>query len=115
MRGASRPFFMASRTKGLTMMLKDSVRHGTEGEAVEASLKMDDKPFPPFAAAVLGPDEVGITPQHGAALATALENGGRATFRTGTDYQLEFPIQAGVIPWLRACARRNGIPIEHTQ
>jgi hypothetical protein len=108
-------FFMASRAKGLTMMLKDSVRHGTEGEAVEASLKMDDKPFPPFAAAVLGPDEVGITPQHGTALAAALENGGRATFRTGTDYQLEFPIQAGVIPWLRACARRNGIPIEHSQ
>ena len=108
-------FFMASRAKGFTMMLKDSVRHGTEGEAVEASLKMDDKPFPPFAAAVLGPDEVGITPQHGEALASALENGGRATFKTGTDYQLEFPIQAGVIPWLRACARRNGIPIEHSQ
>jgi len=106
-------FFMASRAKGLTMMLKDSIRHATEGAAVEASLKMDDKPFPPFIAAVLGPDEVGITPQHGAALAAALESGGRATFKTGTDYQLEFPIQAGVIPWLRACARRNGIPIEH--
>jgi hypothetical protein len=106
-------FFMVSRAKGLTMMLKDSLRHGTEGEAVEASLKMDDKPFPPFTASVLGPDEIGITPQHGEALASALENGGRATFKTGTDYQLEFPIQAGVIPWLRACARRNGIPIEH--
>ena len=106
-------FFMASRAKGLTMMLKDSIRHATEGEAVEATLKMDDKPFPRFTAAVLGPDEVGITPEHGAALAAALENGGRATFKTGTDYQLEFPIQAGVIPWLRACARRNGIPIEH--
>jgi hypothetical protein len=30
-------FFMASRVKGLTMMLKDSIRHGAEGEAVEAS------------------------------------------------------------------------------
>jgi hypothetical protein len=108
-------FFMASRAKGLTMMLKDSIRHGTEGEAVEASLKIDDKPFPPFTASVLGPDEIGITPRHGEALAAALESGGRATFKTGTDYQLEFPIQAGVIPWLRACARRNGIPIEHTQ
>jgi hypothetical protein len=106
-------FFMASRAKGLTMMLKDSIRHGAEGQSVEASLKMDDIPFPPFTASVLGSDEVGITPQHGAALAAALENGGRAIFRTGTDYQLEFPIQAGVIPWLRACARRNGIPIEH--
>jgi hypothetical protein len=106
-------FFMASRAKGFTMMLKDSVRHGTEGEMVEASLKIDDMPFPPFTASVLGPDEVGITPQHGAALASALENGGRAVFKTGTDYQLEFPIQGGVIPWLRACARRNGIPIEH--
>ncbi len=107
-------FFMVSRVKGLTMMLKDSIRHGTEGEAVEGSLKVDDKPFPPFTASVLGPDEIGITPRHGEALATALENGGRATFKTGSDYQLEFPIQAGVIPWLRACARRNGIPIEHT-
>jgi len=106
-------FFMASRAQGLTMMLKDSIRHGTEGETVEASLKIDDKPFPPFSAHVLGPDEIGITPQHGAALAAALENGGRATFRAGGDYQLEFPVQAGVIPWLRACARRNGIPIEH--
>ena len=75
-------------------------------------MKIDDKPFPPFSAQVLGPDEIGITPQHGAALAAALENGGRATFKTTTDYQLEFPIQAGVIPWLRACARRNGIAIE---
>ena len=106
-------FFMASRAKGLTMMLKDSIRQATEGEAVEASLKMDDKPFPPFIASVLGPDEVGITPQHGAALAAALENGGRAIFKTDNGYQLEFPVQAGVIPWLRACARRNGIPIEH--
>lgn len=106
-------FFMVSRAKGLTMMLEDSIRHGTEGEAVEASLEMDDKPFPPFTASVLGPDEVGITPQHGTALAAALENGGRATFKMGTDYRLEFPIQAGVIPWLRACARRNGIAIEH--
>jgi hypothetical protein len=106
-------FFMASRAKGLTMMLKDSIRHGTEGDVVEASLRMDDKPFPSFNASVLGSDEVGITPRHGAALAAALENGGRAVFRTGTDYQLEFPIQAGVIPWLRACARRNGISIEH--
>jgi hypothetical protein len=24
----------------------------------------------------------------------------------------EFPVQASVIPWLRACARRNGIAIE---
>jgi hypothetical protein len=105
-------FFMASRAKGLTMMLKDSIRHGNEGDAVEASLEMDGKPFPPFAAAVLGPDEVGIDPQHGAALAAALESGGRGTFKTGAGYKLEFPVQAGVIPWLRACARRNGIPIE---
>ena len=105
-------FFMASRAKGLTMMLKDSIRHGNEGDAVEASLEMDGKPFPLFVAAVLGPDEVGIDPQHGAALAAALESGGRGTFKTGAGYKLEFPVQAGVIPWLRACARRNGIPIE---
>jgi hypothetical protein len=112
-------FFMASRAKGLTMMLKDSIRHGNEGDAVEASLDMDGKPFPPFAAAVLGPDEVGIEPQHGADLAAALESGGRGTFKTGTDYKLEFPIQPGVIPWLRACpgatAFRSSAPANNSR
>jgi hypothetical protein len=51
-------------------------------------------------------------PEHGTALAAALEKGVRATFKTTASDQLEFPVQAGVRPWLRACARRNGIAIE---
>ena len=46
------------------------------------------------------------------ALAAALEKGVRATFKSPASANFGFPVQPGVIPWLRACARRNGIPIE---
>ena len=60
----------------------------------------------------MGRDEIAIFPQHGTVLATALENGVRATFRlTGGD-QLDFPVQASVVAWLRPCARRSGFAIE---
>jgi hypothetical protein len=105
-------FFMVSRAKGLTMMLKDSNLHLTEGDAVEATLKFDDRPFTGFSAQVQGPDEIGIFPQHGAGLARALENGGRGLMKSPVSDNFEFPVQASVIPWLRACARRNGIAME---
>jgi hypothetical protein len=105
-------FFMVSRAKGLTMMLKDSSLKQSEGQAVEATLKVGETPFTDFSAQVMGPDEIGIFPQHGAALAAALEKGVRATFKSPGNDNFEFPVQAGVIPWLRACARRNGIAIE---
>ena len=105
-------FFMVSRAKGLTMMLKDSSLKQSEGQAVEATLKVGETPFTDFSAQVLGPDEIGIFPQHGAALAAALQRGVRATFKSPGNDNFEFPVQAGVIPWLRACARRNGIAIE---
>jgi hypothetical protein len=105
-------FLMVSRLKGFTMMLKDSNLNLPEGQPVEATLKLGSEPFTAFSAHVLGQDEIGIFPQHGAALAAALETGARATFKTTTGDQLEFPVQAGVVPWLRACARRNGIAIE---
>jgi hypothetical protein len=39
-------------------------------------------------------------------------NGARATFKeTGAD-QLDFPVQASAVAWLRACARRNGFAME---
>jgi hypothetical protein len=47
-----------------------------------------------------------------APLAKALENGGRAPMKSPVSDNFEFPVQASVIPWLRACSRRNGIPIE---
>lgn len=61
---------------------------------------------------MLGQDEIGIFPPLGTALAAALESGVRATFKTTTSDQFEFPVQAGVVPWPRACAQRNGIAIE---
>jgi hypothetical protein len=42
----------------------------------------------------------------------ALENGTRALMKSPVSDNFEFPVQASVIPWLRACARRNGIAIE---
>jgi hypothetical protein len=60
----------------------------------------------------LGEDEIGIFPQHGNVLAAALEKGVRATFKSKVSDIFEFPVQASVVPWLRACARRNGIAME---
>jgi hypothetical protein len=105
-------FLMVSRRKGFTMMLKDTNLDLPEGKAVEASLKIGETPFTAFSAQVQGHDEIGIFPQHGAILAAALEKGDRATFKTAAADQFEFPVQSSVIPWLRACARRNGIAIE---
>ena len=41
-----------------------------------------------------------------------LANGVRALMKSPVADDFEFPVQASVIPWLRACARRNGIAIE---
>jgi hypothetical protein len=105
-------FLMVSRRKGLTMMLKDSNLHLPEGNAVEATFQIGETPFTGFSAQVQGPDEIGLFPQHGTALAKALENGARALMKSPVSDNFEFPVQASVIPWLRACARRNGIAIE---
>ena len=105
-------FLMVSQKKGLTMLLKDSNLRLPEGNAVEATLKIGDAPFTGFTAQVQGPDEIGIFPQHGEALAKALENGARAVMKSPVSDNFEFPVQSSVIPWLRACARRNGIAIE---
>jgi hypothetical protein len=105
-------FLMVSRRKGLTMMLKDSNLHLQEQAPVEATLKFGETPFSGFTAQAQGADEIGIFPAHGAALAKALENGARALMKSPVSDNFEFPVQASVIPWLRACARRNGISVE---
>lgn len=105
-------FLMVSRKLGFTIMLKDSNINQPEGAPVEATLKIGDDPFTGFSARVQGNDEIGIFPQHAAALAAVLEKGIRATFKSKVSDNFEFPVQASVIPWLRACARRNGIPFE---
>jgi hypothetical protein len=105
-------FLMASRATGLMMMLKDSKFDQPEGKAVEASFRVGDQPFTAFSAQVMGRDEVAIVPQHGAALATALENAGHAVFKQPGGDQIDFPVQVSAVAWLRACARRNGITFE---
>lgn len=107
-------FLMVSRLKGLTMMLKDSTLNNPEGQAVDATFTIEGKPFTAFSARVLGNDEIGVFPDHGMRLAALFENGGRFEFKT-KQVGLEFPVQTGVIGWLRACARRSDIAIEPTQ
>ena len=104
---------MVSRAKGLTMMLKDSNNHLPSGEPVNAALTIDKKRFDGFEARVLGSDEIGIFPQHGAALALALADGATVVFKAPkVADDMTFPVQSSVVPWLRACARRHGIAIE---
>jgi hypothetical protein len=105
-------FLMVSRAKGLTMMLKDSTLNLPEGEPVEATLVIDKKPFAEFSAHMLGSDEIGIFPQHGLDLARALGDGAPVTFDARKLEKMEFPVPSGILPWLRACARRSGIGFE---
>ena len=102
---------MASRTMGLTMMLKNTGLHQPEGAPVEATLAIDGKPFTALSVHMLGHDEIGLFPAHGAALAQALGDGVTFSFKSPI-YGLDYAIPAGVVPWLRACARRNGIGFE---
>lgn len=105
-------FLMVSRAKGLTMMLKDSSLNLPEGKPVEATLLVDNKPFADFTARMLGNDEIGIFPQHGLELARALGDGVPVTFDARKLEKMEFPVPSGIVPWLRACARRSGIGFE---
>jgi len=105
-------FLMVSRAKGLTMMLKDSSLNLPEGQPVEATLAIDEKPFTGFSAHGLGRDEIGIFPQHGLELARALGDGVPVTFDAPKLEKMEFPVPSGILPWLRACARRSGIGLE---
>ncbi len=105
-------YLMVSRAKGLTMMVKDSILKLPEGQDVPATLKIENKPFTGFAARALGSDEIGIFPQHGLALADALGDGVAVAFDAQKIEKLEFPVPSGIVPWLRACARRSGIAFE---
>lgn len=104
-------FLIASRSKGLAMMLKDSSLDLPGGQPVEATMAIDHAPFSGVEARMLGSDEIGIFPQHGSALGTALGDGIDVDFKSKVE-GMEFFIPAGVVPWLRACARRNGISFE---
>ena len=105
-------YLLVSRARGLTMMLKDSSLKLPEGQKVEAALTIDKKPFVDFAAQVLGRDEIGIFPGHGTALAQAVGDGAPVAFDAQKIETIEFPVPSGIVPWLRACARRNGLAFE---
>jgi hypothetical protein len=104
-------FLMVSRAKGLFMMLKDSGLNLPPGEKIAATLSIGGKAFPDFSAQVLGFDEIGLFPQHGAALALAFENGDEFDFKSPV-VRMEGGVTGGVVPWLRACARRHGFGVE---
>jgi hypothetical protein len=106
-------FLMVSRARGLTMMLKDTNNNLPGGETVDATLTIDKNPFDGFSARVLGGDEIGVFPQHGAALEQALGDGVTVVFKSPkVSDDMTFPVLSGVVPWLRACARRWGIAME---
>jgi hypothetical protein len=82
-----------------------------QGQPVEATLIIDGKSFVGLSARVLGNDEIGVYPQHGAALALALGNGASLVFKSPVE-DMEFPVPSGIVPWLRACGRRWEIGFE---
>ncbi len=102
-------FAMVSRKRGLTLMLKDTDLHLTADKPIEATLKVGGKAFAGFSVAAISGDEIGIYPQHGAALAAFLESGNRFDFKSPA-VGMEGPVP--VVAWLRACARRHGFGIE---
>jgi hypothetical protein len=107
-------FLVASRSKGLTMLLKDSSLDlpVDAGTPLTATLKIDNKPFSSVAAEVEGHDEIAIFPNHGRALAAALGDGAIAQFDALKVETMTFPVVAGVVPWLRACTHRWGFSLE---
>lgn len=107
-------FLMVSRAKGFTMMVKDTKLDLPEGTPVEATLKVGGAPFPAVSAQMQGHDEIGLFPQHGNALLGAIEKGSVFELRASKiEDKYEFSVHGGVIGWVRACARRNGIALEH--
>lgn len=104
--------FFAGRIKGLVIVLKDSILNFTDGQPIDATMKIGEEPFTDFSAKMMGHDEIAVFPKHATALASLLESGVRATIKAPSGYQFEFPVQPSIIPWLRACARRNGIAME---
>lgn len=105
-------FLVASRSRGLAMLLKDS-NIDVPGEApVESTLAIGGKPFAGYDAHALGTDEIGVFPQHGLMLAAALGDGIEVDFNAAKVERMQFSIPSGVVPWLRACARRNGFGFE---
>ncbi len=100
-----------TRSKGLTMALKDTLLKLTAGTDIDATLTIDQKPFTGFSARELSDNEIGFFPQHGGAFGAALGDGVTMALKSPVE-GFEFDISAGVVPWLRACSRRWGWSFE---
>jgi hypothetical protein len=108
-------FLAVSGTKGLSLVLKDSGLNLPPNQPVDqATLAINSKPFVGFSAHVLGNDEIGVFPQSGAALMVALGDGVSVAFKSLVE-GMDFPVPSGVVPWLRACARRWNFSFEQPQ
>ena len=105
-------FLVVSRSKGLTMLLKDSNIDVPGETPVQSTFTIGGKPFSGYEAHALGSDEIGIFPEHGLALGATLGDGIEVDFNAPKVERMEFSIPAGVVPWLRACARRNDFGFE---
>ncbi|WP_035648904.1 hypothetical protein [Bradyrhizobium sp. ORS 285] len=105
-------FLMASRLRGVSMMVKDSSLKLPENKPVEASLAVGKTPFPQVTMQAQGSDEIGIFPQAGGRLLAALEAAPLVSLKPEGGESYEFSMSAGVLGWLRACARRNAIALE---
>lgn len=104
-------FLMATRVKGLTMMLNDSALDLNPGP-IDASLTIEDKPFVGIAAQAPSKNEILLFPQHGQALAAALGDGVRIAFDAAKVENFQFSVPSGAVPWLRACTQRWGFGFE---
>lgn len=107
-------FLFVSRVRGLTMMLKDTSLKLQDGQPIEATFSVDGKPFTALSFQTISADEIGVYPQHGTAFARAFEDGAPFEFK-GPMLGMEGAVVNGIVPWLRACARRHGIDIEKPQ
>jgi hypothetical protein len=96
-----------TRSKGLTMALKDTVLKLNTDDTIDAALTIDKKPFTGFSARALSDNEIGFFPQHGDAFGAALGDGVTMAMKSPVE-GFEFDIPPGVVPWLRACSRRWG-------
>ncbi len=105
-----RTFLVATRSKGLSLLLKDTSLSLTPGR-LDGTLAIDSKPFADIAAEIVSKDEIALFPRRGTALASALGDGSQLDFKSAAE-RMQFAVVAGVVPWLRACTHRWGFGFE---
>jgi hypothetical protein len=101
-----RTFLVATRSKGLSLLLKDTSQTLTPGR-LDGTLSIDSKPFADVVAEIVSKDEIALFPRRGTALASALGDSAQLDFKSAAE-RMEFAVAGGVVPWLRACTHRWG-------